>query len=204
MKRIKSKRIVCVSKKLLAILPMFFWLILIFGFDEAEMALITLSAALLHEMGHIGYLLISKKITPSIRGVVSGFRIKTSALLSYSEEQAFYLAGPLMNLAMFVFASFLSQAFGRLWSVIAMVNLVSALSNLLPIEGYDGYGIIRTALQRNENSELGLKILSLFSTSLIFLLCIFSLYIINKFNGGYWIFFIFFISMVKRIKEDLR
>ena len=190
-------------KKILKVLPAFFWLILIFGFGEADVSIITLISALLHEMGHIGYLCAKKKTTLSIRGVLSGFRIRSTTLLSYEEERLFYLAGPLVNLFCFIIASFLSRIFGDIFSVFAMINLFCALSNLLPIEGYDGYGILRASLQKLEKGELFVQILSAISTCLIFFLCIISLYFINKFNGGYWIFFVFFISMIKRFKEDL-
>ena len=190
-------------KRILKVLPAFFWLILIFGFDEADVSIITLLSAFLHEMGHIGYLCSKKKIAPSIRGVMSGFRIRSRVILSYEEERMFYLAGPLVNLFFFVIASFLSRLFGDMFYVFAMINLFCALSNLLPIEGYDGYGILRVSLQRLDRGDFFVRILSAISTCLIFLLCIISLYLINKFNGGYWIFFVFYISMIKCFKGDL-
>lgn len=202
-KRANRRNITSTLNSALSILPAFFWLVLIFGFDEADMAINTLVAALLHESGHIGYLLIRKKVSPDFRGVLSGFRIKTSAILSYDEERAFYFAGPFVNLSVFVLASLLLVLFDDFWSGFAMINLVSGLSNLLPIEGYDGYGIVKVTLEKKNNGGSGLKVLSLVSTSLIFFLCIFSLYLINRHNGGYWIFFIFFFSMLKRFRKDL-
>ena len=202
--KIKNKRrLILTLKRVLAILPAFFWLILIFGFDDVGIALITLLSALLHEVGHIGFLVMKKKVTPTLRGALSGFRIKTSAVLSYDEERAFYFSGPLVNLVLFVFSSILSLWLGDLLSVFAIINLVSALSNLLPIEGYDGYGIIRVTLEKSDSGQTGLKILSLVSISLIFFLCIISLYLINRLNGGYWIFFIFFFAMLKRFRDEL-
>lgn len=203
MKGIKERRIISALNRILAVLPAFFWLILIFGFDEAEIAFITLFSAVLHEVGHISYLIIRKKVSPTLRGVLSGFRIRTSAILSYDEERMFYFSGPLANIGVFVISSLLSPLLGDLCSVFAIINLVSALSNLLPIEGYDGYGIIRVTLEKSNNGDGGLKILSFVSLSLIFLLCIISLYLINRLNGGYWIFFIFFFSMLKRFREEL-
>ena len=202
-KGIKRNNVIWVLNRVLVVLPMFFWFILIFGFDEPLMAVITLAAAVLHECGHIGYLMMRKKVSPTLRGVLSGFRIKTKVIMSYREERAFYFAGPLVNLLLFAFASLLYPIFGEFCVIFALINLVSALSNLLPIEGYDGYGIIRATIKLHSNSELGIAVLSQISTFIIFLLAILSLYLINRLNGGYWIFFIFFFSMLKQFQREL-
>ena len=86
----KYKGLIWVLNKVSAILPAFFWLFLIFGFDEPSMAISTILAAIIHEAGHIAYLISKKRIRPNIRGVLSGFRIKASTSLSYDEEVGVY------------------------------------------------------------------------------------------------------------------
>lgn len=190
--------------KFSSILPIFFWLFLVFGFEEPVMAIITLCSALIHEAGHIEYIMIVKRIKPSIRGVLSGFRIKANAGLSYDEEIGTYLAGPTVNIIVFLLFSLLAVIFGETFAIIAQVNLATALSNLLPIEGYDGYGALMAMANKLEMGERTMRILSHLSSALIFIFCILSLYLIDRQGGGYWIFAVFFISMIKCINSELR
>ena len=189
-------------KKCSELLPVFFWALLIFGVDDGDMAVMTIISALIHEAGHIGYISIAKKVRPTLKGVMSGFRIGCVGGLSYDQEIKMYLAGPAVNVISFLLCSFVSRPFGLDMSLFAAINLATAISNLLPIKGYDGYGIIRAYITKNEYGEIAIKALSLVSTGLIFILCILSLYFINRFGGGYWIFFVFFFSMLKHFKED--
>lgn len=195
--------LVRLSELLFKILPIFFWGFLIFGFDEPYIAVITIISALIHECGHIFYILIRKGRSLSIRGVAWGFRIRKEAMLSYNEEITLYLSGPLANIIAFVCLSFLAPVLSdRLW-LFAIINLATALSNLLPIEGYDGYGAILAALNKRDTSGKYALALRNLSSALTFLFCIFSLYLIDRHNGGYWIFAIFFISMLERIKKGV-
>ena len=87
--------------------------------------------------------------------------------------------------------------------VFAVLNLATAVSNLLPIEGYDGYGIILTILEAKEASSRSYVILGLVSRAIIMTTCIFSLCLIDRVNGGYWIFAIFFSHTLKVIHRDI-
>ena len=195
--------ITAISERVCRILPVFFWLFLIFGFEEPLMAIITLFSALLHECGHIGYILLKKEIPLNLKGVISGFRIKNSPRLSYREEMCLYLSGPAVNLGIFVIASLLARLFGKICPLIATINLATALSNLAPIEGYDGYGAILAYLREREVGETAEAALRCLSTALIFLLTLLSLYFIDRFGGGYWIFVLFFISTLRRVDRGL-
>ena len=199
----KDRGFVWTISKVFIVLPMFFWLFLIFGFNEPSMALWTIIAAVIHESGHIIYIISKKKLHPNIRGVLSGFRIKTAASLSYDEEIGVYLAGPLANLICFVLFSILSFYFDENLSFAAIINLATALSNLLPIDGYDGYHTLMTLIQKYELGDRLANTLSHISSSIIFLLAVLSLYFIDRQNGGYWIFLIFFSSMLKCIKKSV-
>ncbi len=198
--------LVWLLNKICAILPMFFWLFLIFGFDEPAMALATIIAAIIHEGGHIGYIMIRRGLSPSIKGVISGFRIKANATLSYEDEIGLYLSGPAANLIMLVMLvplSFLAIPFGEPLRLLALINLATALSNLLPIDGYDGYGALAAVINKREAGDGPIRFLSLLSSALIFLFCILSLYFIDRQGGGYWIFLIFFVSMIKCIDKAI-
>ena len=200
----KNELIIWLLNKACGILPVFFWLFLIFGFEEPCMALVTLGSALMHEAGHIGYIMLSRGLKPNIRGVLNGLKIKSYGNLSYAEEIKLSLAGPIMNIVLFVLFSLFSVLLGERMLITAMINLATALSNLLPIEGYDGYGALMAYIRGRELGESIEHFLVCISSGLIFLLCIFSLYLIDRVGGGYWIFAVFFISMIKCIRNTLR
>ncbi len=174
-------------------LAMVFWVSLMLGFDDIKMTVLTVSAAVIHEGGHIAALaLLCKKGFSLPRAVASGFRIKSKTPLSYKEEITVCLCGPLIN----VFAFILSA---RFFPDFAVINLATAISNLLPLSDYDGGKILfdSVALKRGiESAEKILPDVSLvFSSAALFL----SLFLILKLNGGYWIFFVFFIITVRQI-----
>ncbi len=167
------------------------------------MAFSTIFAALIHELGHILYL---RRTTGegNIRGVLSGFRIKPRGELSYRQEFFLYLSGPLVNLSMALLL-WLPSLFGAQAHTEGIIaNLITALSNLMPIEGYDGYGALRAVIRSFDKDTMIFEgALRSFSCLLIFVFCILSLYLIDRFGGGYWIFAIFFASMVKKMSLGL-
>ena len=190
------------ASKLCEVLPVFFWGFLIFGFEESEVAVITILCAIIHECGHLLCILLqSGKI--NLRGAISGFRINTSRIKSYGQEIAIYLCGPLANLISALVLSLPLVSRSDFSETASLLNIATAISNLLPIKGYDGYGILRAVIMRSGSHDKLLYLLERVSSSLIFLLCIFSLYLIDRQGGGYWIFALFFFSMIKSIRDDL-
>lgn len=191
-----------ISGFLSSMLSIVFWLMLIFGFEELSIAIFTVIAAVIHELGHLVYLKLSGA-DYSLRGVLSGFRIKPHATMSYKEEMLLFLAGPTANivcaLVLLMFIPFCPIFFIEFM----FINLITALSNLLPIEGYDGYGAIMAFIRQREDGEKHESALRGLSCLLIILLCIFSLYFIDRFGGGYWVFGIFLISIVKELSKGL-
>ena len=184
-----------------AVLPSVFWCLVIFGFEDVTAAAATIISALIHEGGHILYIAFRRLPSGGIRGVLSGFRIRTASLASYNDKILTYLAGPAANIAAF-FALTPLIPFGDFLALLGVMNLATAISNLLPIEGYDGYGILYTLSEKNEWSN-AMKALEAISTFLIFMLAILSLYLIDRYGGGYWLFAIFFSMMIKRIGKGL-
>lgn len=182
-------------------LPVLFWITLILGFEEPRIATLTILSALVHESGHLIYLKLKLKANSNMRGVLSGFRIRPSETLSYREEAILYLSGPLANLC--VAAALLP--FQSEWARIFLaLNVATALSNLLPIEGYDGYGALRAILEKGNPNGPGVRSLEVVSTAIIFSLCVLSIYFIDRFGTGYWIFAIFFASMLKQLGKWLK
>ena len=179
-------------KVILAMLITLFWILIMLSFSDFKMALQTLLAAIIHELGHICALVLLNKGFSLPKLVSSGFRIKTDSPLSYKEEIFVCACGPLVNVALFVF--FISP-----FPEFAIINIATAISNLLPIPHYDGYKITSDILSLFKDNELSEKIMP-HITILISALTVFvSLFLIFKFNGGYWIFPVFFLILIRRI-----
>lgn len=182
---------------LISILPPLFWGLIIFGFEEPYIAILSIISALIHECGHI----IFMERAGCMRGVLSGFRIKAASMVTYRQKILGYLGGPLANIILSVaLIPFLASQYLRM---LAILNLATATSNLLPIEGYDGYGIIKTILESRECPSIAFSILSYVSGGLVLCFTLFSLYLMDRVGGGYWIFAIFFSFLVKIIDRGV-
>lgn len=177
---------------LLSLLGGAFWTMLMLSFSDRKMTVLTITAALIHECGHIIMLLLLKKkfSLPSL--VSSGFRIKTQSSFSYNEEILICAAGPLINITMFIF-------FMPHYADFAIINLATAISNLLPLPEYDGYKIINDALSMLFGNQISDCIMPHITVLVCAVIVLLSLFLIMILNGGYWIFFIFFIVLVKEI-----
>ena len=183
------------------ILPVLFWLLLMLAFDSPYITIATLLAAALHELGHISVMLIlscgNEGTMP--RAVISGFRLRPSRLLSYKEEILLAAGGPLFNILTCIALLFFRGTGGGYFSIFALLNLLTAISNLIPIKGYDGYRIIRCFAAERLGDErcdaLMRRISGIFASVAVF----FSLYLIMKIGEGYWIFSIFFAILVKDV-----
>ena len=181
-------------------LPMLFWVTLMLGLEEPRVAWLTVLAAIIHESGHISFLKL-KKIRGDWRGVISGMRIKSDGVMTYGEEMMLYAAGPLANLL----AAAIAMPFGSEGAVIfGTLNIATAFSNLLPIEGYDGYGILRVWADMRDCSGMFGVVLKCLSPATVLLFTVFSVYLIDRFGVGYWIFGIFFFSLLGKLNEWLK
>lgn len=186
------------------ILPMIFWGLVLFSFEEYFLAWSTIFCAIIHELGHIISIAMTSETSMTFRSVINGFRIKTKKMRSYGEEALIYLSGPLANFTAFLLCFVLSQNSNERLATIGTVNLLTACSNLMPINGYDGYGFLQAMIKKYELPSQILKIISTFSSALIFCFCLFSLYLIDRYAEGYWIFAVFFVAMVKEIDAGLK
>lgn len=184
------------------VLPTLFWVLLIFGFDKPYIAVLTILAAILHEIGHYSVLLWQKIDTGTPKGHISGFRLKGRSLSSYGAEMALFAAGPLTNILVFL----LTLPFSLRCEYIAtfsLINLASAVSNLLPIRGYDGYGMLG-AYFRSRECERAIILLDRISLLLCSVASLFALYLMDRLDVGYWIFAIFITATLSDIGQMVR
>lgn len=192
------------SSQLTVFLPSLFWLLLIYGFDEALPAGLTIICALLHELGHEAYFLLGKGEKLRIRTTLSGFRIKKRHSDSYLTDAFLYAAGPLANLAAILLFLPIRLFPDEYKELFINLNLITALSNLLPIKSYDGYGIMLSLLRFLNKEDNYLAILDMISFACTIFLAFLSLYIVGKVGNCYWMAGLFIISLVGEVSERLK
>ena len=187
------------------VLPLVFWVSIIFGFDTPDVAILTILSAILHEIGHLLPTLVMKSRIKSVEAHISGFRIKQGGE-GYWSDIIELVGGPLANALVFLLTLPFSGALGGYIGLVGSVNLVTALSSLIPIEGYDGYGIIKKLLELTGVTAL-IKPLFYLSFILTTAVTFLALYLLLKFGEGYWIFGVFFTILLSKIwrltKEDI-
>lgn len=181
-----------------SILPILFWTSLIFGFDTPYIAILTIICAILHEIGHYLLIIVFSNRHSALKPHTSGFRIKRAERLSYEKEIAILIGGPMVNLIL----AALTLPFGALAHgyirTFGFINLITGISNLLPFEGYDGYGAIKELLLLNGKTD-SVKRLAEFSFILSVVIIFLSLYFIERYGEGYWIFGLFFVTSLSKL-----
>ena len=184
--------------KLLSFLSMIFLVLLIFGFGDFAVTVITLLSAIFHELGHVisGYL-FSVHCKFSVH--FNGFRLKPNSLISYKETLIVALCGPLANFILCVILIPFLPIGGELIYTAIAINALTALSNLMPIRGYDGYKIIASLLGNSKFQKEGCFILDALSDIISIIICFFSLFLMLALNTGYWSYIIFFTNMSKSV-----
>ncbi len=190
--------------RLLGFLPSLFWVLLIFGFDDIPVAFVTILCALIHELGHAIQLTSNPKSKIRLRTTLSGFRMKKSLHASYLSDVFLYFGGPLFNLLtipLFLATPFIDTYIKQLFTTI---SLATAASNLLPIKGYDGYGIILSLSYHIGKEDKILPILNLISFHLLVIFTFVSLYIVTRIGSSYWMAGLFIVSLIREIAEGLK
>ena len=197
------RKITKFSTVLDSFLPLLFWFLVIFSFADVTNGAITVLAALIHESGHlvILYILTGRGELP--RGALNGLKLKSGVGISYKGEILLLASGAAFN----IFASVISLFFfggDGYAETFFVINLSTALGNLLPIVGYDGYGIIYTIMKLCDTSERGFAFLEGLSSLLTVSLCFVSLYLMYRFGTGYWIFGVFIICTLSIMRRGLK
>lgn len=206
----KSSPLHRIFKFIVNLLSFVFWAVILFGFNTPGVAILTFLCAVIHECGHITALVFTGNFRGLPHFALSGMRLSSKTNISYRDELLILIAGPFVNLLASLFFYFLSLVFGEYFLIFSILNLFTAISNLVPIEGYDGYKILVVLLSML-GVEGGFRIISIISFSFLVILTFLSLYLIMKLGEGYWIFGIFFISLLDSLfksknikKRDLK
>ena len=170
---------------------------------NAKKAAIPLSAALVHELGHIlfavAYSLRIKKIELNLFGAL----IKLPSLsCSYKREAMLAAAGPLANIISAAVAAFILSHVGEglrepiLYFIVS--SLVFAFINLLPAKDFDGGRILSCCLLTSVSPNTVHSILEWASLLCVFFLWSISVYFILR-TGSYLSLFVFSGALFARI-----
>ena len=191
---------------LLGFLPLIFWILLIFSLESASVAVLTLACALIHETGHEIFILMKTGQINIPSGRVNGFviRERSARMMSYGDEAMLYLSGPLANIAAAVASLLLRALIGDYAELIVAMNIATALSSLIPVEGYDGYGALKCIMHEHLSDNTATRALSIISFTLTAALSTVALYIMDRLGEGYWIFAIFTASLIGAISKALK
>ena len=191
--------------------------------DRAEVLILYVLSATLHETGH---LLAARRLKIGIKEIrfeFSGVRICTEEkLTSYKNELIMALSGPLASFIIFavsvVFLSFcktsVSEAITHIAgfidgenSVIGAVGFVALSSflqgcvNLLPVKSFDGGRVVYCALAVMLSEDVAERVIELSSILFAFSLWTVALYLMLKVSAGLGIFVFsacIFLSTIKR------
>lgn len=178
--------------------------------DNVWVIVIYLAAALFHELGHLAAARLLCIPVKEIRFEFSGVRICTdTGLTSYRQEILLSLAGPLVNLILATLsfcAVGAERSFGTLLSLgmellsggeisvanslgfFALSSLIQALTNLLPVNSFDGGRILYCLTALLWGELVADRILSVTSVASALLLWTVALYLMLRISAGLGIY----------------
>lgn len=165
-------------------------LILLFG-DNSEYAIIALTAAATHELGHIITALVLKMKLDSFSLGLFGARLGIALpLYSYRHELMLSLSGPIANLLTGSAALYIYHIQGSSEHVLffAVASFFLALLNLLPIKGFDGGRIFICLSAPPLGIYVAERLLELLSFVFVLMLWILSIYLMLKVGSSLALF----------------
>ena len=183
------------------VFPAVFWLCIMLAFDSPLVCFLSVISAAIHEIGHISAAALMKNGKISMpRGTVWGLKIDTGRLLSYREEIFIAAGGPIINIALFIIL--LPFFTSEYLSLFAFLNLLSALTNLLPMRGTDGGRIVHAILSERLCRESADRIIGHLTLAISSTLTFISLSLLMLLGEGWWIFAFFFAVMLGEILKS--
>ena len=186
------------------VLPFLFILLLMLAFDAVWVTVLTLLVAAVHELGHIFAAVVIGIGDMSIpRAVLTGLRIRPGRLLSYREEVIVALGGPLANILAF-FALLPLTRVNNYIITLAAINLLTAVSNLIPIRGFDGQRILTGLLASRVSAVVIDTVTRGLTVGISAAVALLSLIFMMRVGEGYWIFAVFFAILCKEILGNRR
>ena len=168
--------------------------------DRSGLALMSLLAAALHEVGHIAAAKAMHIPISSMRFDLLGARIDVKGrILSYGEEWLLCVSGPLSSLVFSLVGSFF-WSHSTLAIAFSCASLLLGLLNLLPIQTFDGGRMLECALLSFTSPKRTSDILRGCTFLFLWFLWAFSAYLMIKIADGVSLFF-FTLALLARFFE---
>ncbi len=171
--------------------------------DKTGLALPTLFAVSLHEMGHLLAMWIVGTPPKSIRLIPASVQITRSISSRYKNDIIVALSGPLVNFALFLTLYINYLIFGNEGILYySLINLIVGLFNLLPVTGLDGGTVLFSVIAKKRDinkAMLTLRIISLCLGAVCLFLAI-TLTLRGKLNVSVYIISVYlFLSVLIKI-----
>lgn len=137
--------------------------------DRTGLALPTLFSVFVHEIGHLFAMWVLDCEPKSIRLIPASIQVTKSITNKYTGDIWIALSGPIINFVLFGSLYFNYLTFKnpntQIW---ALINLIIALFNLLPVNGLDGGTILFSLIAKSgdiNRANLAVKIITLILAS---------------------------------------
>ena len=192
-------QILIFAEKLL--LPLF-WILLSFSFDLPYVAVMTILSAAAHELGHATVIMQLHGASAMFKSRLSGPKISIRGL-NYKEEMLIAAGGPIANLlfCLILLPLTMIREMQRYAFELIMINLLTAISNLLPIRDFDGYKILTCLAAESRRYALLESLLYWNSLIITAAFALLSLYFILRIGEGYWGYALFLSIIISEIKK---
>ncbi len=180
------------------------WITALFAFDKPAEAILSLIAIAVHEGGHVFALRCFGGHT-RLSARADGLRLRSPLALSPRRRAALLLAGPLANLIAAAGLLFAARAMPIAADYLrcgAALEGAYAIVNLLPVRGFDGFGLIDSLIGCVSDTESHLPILEGISLLFCTVLTYLSFYLMASHNGGYWVGFAFLFKTAEHVFFD--
>ncbi len=187
----------------------FFAIMMLFSLiiSGAYYAIIPISAAFLHELGHIFAARARKVELKNFDVGIFGARLTIGgSICSYADEMIVCASGPLVNLILAGICIFATLAYGidcDAFELFIISSLCLGILNLLPIRSFDGGRILGAALSQAFNERIADTAVTALSFLSLFILWCISLYLILRTSASLSLF-VFSISLFANIFIEKR
>lgn len=133
--------------------------------DRTGMILPSLFAVFMHELGHLFAMWVLDSAPKEIRLIPASVQITTDITSGYKTDIAVALCGPITNLVFFAVLFFNYLCFkNQLTLCYALLNLIIAVFNMLPVNGLDGGTVLFSVIAKRTDynrARLILRIITL-------------------------------------------
>ncbi|MBR5139885.1 MAG: hypothetical protein IKV16_02405 [Clostridia bacterium] len=194
---LKYRRFFAFSDKLCRFLFLLFLILILYGSDSIAFAHLSIICAGIHELAHVVTAVIVEAKIKAPRTAYDGLRLHLELIKSSRlSELLIILSGPASNL----FCALFMLSESTYLIEFGAISLITALANLLPCHGNDGYRILNILLSRNSDgrNSVALDYLSLFNSAVILF---FSLFMSYRTGSALWLSSVYLIYTLLELEK---